>query len=125
MSITTDAKRLQLRPELDTSPAISDSEAFQNQSLRPILKLQHQLLVDIATHYLAKRKVSLEQTARVQRRDKLKELLTRDNRFRSLLFGITIGQFTAAEMAYYLNHEGETNRRITNLLLERLLSVLG
>ena len=55
----------------------------------------------------------------------MKELVTRDNRLRGLLFGVAAGQFTTDEMAHYLTNESDVNRRITNLLVERLYSVYG
>ncbi|MEM9259331.1 MAG: hypothetical protein AAGA62_06755 [Bacteroidota bacterium] len=117
-----DTSRLALRPKLDFAPAAAPEEAFQNNSLRPIMKLQHGLLVAALRLYLEKRKVKMEQVAVKQRFAKIKELVTRDNRLRGLLFGITIGQFTAEEMQYYVQNEGSINRRITNLLVERLSS---
>ncbi|MEM9527148.1 MAG: hypothetical protein AAGA31_11085 [Bacteroidota bacterium] len=119
-----DTSRLALRPKLDFAPAATPEEAFQNNSLRPIMKLQHDLLVAAFRLYLEKRKVKIEQVSVKHRFAKIKELVTRDNRLRGLLFGITVGQFTNEEMQYYVQNDGAINRRITNLLVERLLSSL-
>ena len=113
-----------MRPDIPTQPTDSPEEAFQNKTLRPILKQQHELLVAVMTHYLEKRKVRLLSLPAAQRFAKVKELVTRDNRLRGLLFGITIGHFEPAEMTYYLENEGNVNRRITNLLVERLRGAL-
>ncbi len=40
-----------------------------------------------------------------------------------MLFGLVIGQFTAAELEFFLANDEDANRRITNLLVERLHSV--
>ncbi len=117
--------RLALRPQLNLAPAASPSETFQNDTLRPIMKLQHELIVAVFAQFLTKRKVKPDQLPASQRLAKIKELVTRDNRLRGLLFGIAIGQFTTEEMTHYLENEGDTNRRMTNLLTERLLSVYG
>lgn len=118
-------QRLALRPEVPTTPTTQPEEAFQNETLRPVLKLQHDHLKAVTDSFLLKRKVKIDQVAKVKRREKIKELIARDNRLRGLLFGIIIGQFVAEELAYYLANESATNRRITNLLQERLLSVYG
>lgn len=115
-----DAQRLALRPQLTLAPATSPEEQFQNNTLRPIMKQQHALLRSALELFLRKRKVNLNQIPEKQRFAKTKELVTRDNRLRGLLFGIAVGQFTEAEMGYYVAHEREVNRRITNLLVERL-----
>lgn len=114
--------RLGIRPTVETAPARNAAEVFQNDTLRPVLKLQHQQLVQLFEHYAAKRKFRPAKVAPDQRRDKIKELLTRDNRLRGLLFGAVIGQFTSEELTTYCDAESETNRRLTGLLTERILS---
>ncbi|WP_420457845.1 hypothetical protein [Neolewinella sp.] len=108
------------RPAVPTLPTDSPEEAFQNDTLRPILKQQDELLRTVFAHYLIKRKVRPEQLPTAKRAEKIKELVTRDNRLRGLLFGMVIGQFTPEEAAYYVENEGGVNRRMTNLLVERL-----
>ena len=117
--------RLSLRPVLNLAPAAAPNERFQNETLRPVAKLQHQLLRAAFRLYLKKRKVNMDQIAVARRFEKVKELVGRDNRLRGLLFGIMVGQFTAGEMDYYVGHESEVNRRITNLLTERLTETLS
>lgn len=116
--------RLALRPQVATLPADNPREAFQNQALRPVLKMQHDQLVAIFLHFAGKRKFHPEQVAKPQRQEKIKELIGRDNRLRGLLFGMVIGQFTLTELAEYAEHEAEYNRRMTSMLTKRLLSAL-
>ena len=123
--MTPDAARLALRPVLDLAPASAPEESFQNETLRPILKLQHDNLATVFRLFLEKRKVRPEQTPVAARLAKVKELVTRDNRLRGLLFGMVIGHFTTAEMDYYRDNDGAVNRRLTNLLGERLSEVFG
>ncbi len=116
----TDPQRISLRPTLPLEPGSTAEERFQNETLRPILKAQHGLLRAAFGMFLTKRKVRPEQLPVAERNAKVKELVTRDNRLRGLLFGMIAGLFTAAEMDYYVHHESAVNRRITNLLVERL-----
>lgn len=119
----TDTQRLEFRPTLHLAPAAAPAEQFQNETLRPLAKQQHDLLVAAFQLFLKKRKVNFNAIATTKRFDKVKELVARDNRLRGLLFGIVVGGFTRAEMNYYIENEGEVNRRLTNLLTERLLEV--
>ena len=110
------------RPDVPTQPTDSPEEAFQNDTLRPILKQQDALLRVVFVHYLEKRKVRPEQLPAAKRSEKIKELVTRDNRLRGLLFGMVVGHFTPEEAQYYVDNESGVNRRLTNLLVERLNS---
>jgi hypothetical protein len=118
--MTTSDPRLSIRPQIDTEPALSSDEAFLHESLRPVLKLQNELLVDITRHFLQKRKVKWEQLNKQQRSQQIQHSVGRDNRLRGLLFGCILGQFTSVELTYYLQNESEINRRISHLLIQRL-----
>jgi hypothetical protein len=87
------------------------------------MKLQHDHLLAVFRSFLTKRKVKLDQLPATDRFAKIKELVTRDNRLRGLLFGVVIGMLTTDELTYYLANESEANRRITNLTVERMTSV--
>ncbi len=113
-----------MRPVIPTLPTDSPEEAFQNATLRPILKQQHDAVVAVMRYYLKKRKARYEQLTSALRLEKIKELVTRDNRLRGLLFGLVVGHFTPEELAYYLENESGVNRRMTNLLVERLVEGL-
>ncbi len=121
----TDQDRLALRPQLPLAPAAAPAEKFQNETLRPVLKQQHPLLESVFRAFLVKRKVNLEQIPADQRFGKIKDLVTRDHHLRNLLTGMIIGQFTAPEMSWYLAQQPEVNRRLTNLLTERLTSIFA
>lgn len=121
----TNEDRRALRPQLSLAPAAAPDEKFQNETLRPIMKLQHDLILAVFNHFLIKRKVKLDQLPSNRRFDKIKEMVTRDHRLRDLLFGLALGQFTTEEMTYYLEHESNVHRRMTNLVVERLTSVFA
>lgn len=114
--------RLQLRPEIESQPTLKPNEAFLHRTLRPVLKLQNELLLGITRHFLQKRKVKLQQMDEPQQLQQIQHSIGKDNRLRGLLFGCVLGQFTQDELQYYLDNEGEINRRITQLLIQRLQS---
>jgi hypothetical protein len=113
-----------LRPDLglDTQRSTPD-EVFQNQTLRPILKLQHPLLVAVFGHYLAQHKNTYRNLPRTERPAWIAHTLRSNLRLRSLLTGLVIGHFTAAEWAQFVENEPERMRRLVNLLVQRLQSV--
>ncbi len=116
-----DDARKQIRPAiaLEKEPA-STAEKFQNETLRPILKMQNELLLAIYRHFLTRRKVRLAAKPKQDRLDWVAHSLQKDNRLRGMMLGAIIGHFTTEEWEYYQANEGELRRRITSLLTQRL-----
>ncbi len=119
-----DSGLLQLRPTLDLAPAAHPTEQFQNETLRPILKLQHDLLISICKQQFIKRKNVFFTLKPDQQRRYIQEQISRDRSFHQLLFGLVIGHFTATEFAFFVEHESEIRKRLTQLIIQRIQSQL-
>lgn len=112
-----------IRPEVITEQAAqSEVEKFQNEVLRPILKLQNELLLEITKHFLQKRKVKFESLSKQARLDWIAHSLRNDLRMRGLLLGTIIGHFTVEEWQLFQLNEAELTRRITDLITQRIQS---
>ena len=96
-------------------------EEFQNQTLRPVLKLQNDLLLAIFVDMLEKRKVKITQLPPEQKITQIQHRLSKDNKLRYTLLGSIIGQFTLEEYQTYLSMEAEAKRRIFSMLGKRLM----
>ncbi len=112
--------RLQIRPQIESLPTDHPAEAFLHQTLRPVLKLQNELFLSITSHFFVKRKIRFATMDNAQQKQQVQHSIGKDNRLRGLLFGIIVGQFTKEELDFYLKNEAEINRRITQLLVQRL-----
>ena len=93
---------------------------FQNATLRPILKLQNELLLQMFKHYLQKTKGSFFQLAPPKQLEFIANSVRSDLRFRNLLTGVIIGHFTETEWDTFAAQEQELTRRIADLLIQRL-----
>jgi hypothetical protein len=122
---TRDLSLLALRPELPNvrvDGAMSSEEYFQNNTLRPVIKLQNDLLVAVFKNYIKKHK-NVFQTYTVDKRlDYIDNAIQRDIKFRNSLKGIVIGHFTAEEYSKYIDNSSALNKRMMNLVKERLKS---
>lgn len=110
------------RPELFLNKANSEEEIFQNEILRPILKLQHELIITLAQEFLKSRNVTWE---KVKEKDPFQWLninIKRDIPFKNQLIGMVIGQFSKNELDEYLTFQKEMNKRIINMMTERIVS---
>ncbi|MEI6408405.1 MAG: hypothetical protein WCR52_03410 [Bacteroidota bacterium] len=111
------------RPLLNLDhPQTGPDEAFQNKTLRPILKMQHPLLLAAFEHYSEKRFQNFIGLPVEARGAWITESLRNDARLRNILTGMVIGQFTTAEFQEFTENRSEKMRRLLNLLSQRLES---
>jgi hypothetical protein len=111
-----------LRPKLNLDSENSNTiESFQNNTLRPILKLQHELTLAVlykSKHFSQHLKsINLMNPSDVN--DFIKNFLSNDKNLRNKIIGMIVGMMTTEELDYYLNHESELNKRISSMQVKR------
>lgn len=99
---------------------MSDGERFQNQTLRPIIKLQNNLLVAVFKNYIRKYKNVFYDLSVDLKMHYVEKTIQKDMKFRNSLKGMIIGQFTVEEYAIYIQNSSALNKRMMNLVIERL-----
>jgi hypothetical protein len=92
--------------------------AFLHATLRPVLKLQNDLLLAVVADFVRDHHIALRPT---DQHHQLTELLGRNTKLRYTVVGLVSGQFTAEEYAYYRRHRAELNRRVLEMALRRVL----
>ena len=100
----------------------SAEEKFQNQTLRPILKAQNELLISIFINYCINQKGTYFKLPSNKKLEYIEQNIQRDMKFRDFLKGIIIGMFTLEEYENYSKYASNLNRRIITMLIERLKS---
>ena len=100
----------------------SDEERFQNITLRPILKLQNELLLEVFINYAKTQKGVFFTLPLSKKEVYIENALQKDIKFSNSLKGIIIGLFTIIEFKEYSKNTSNLNKRITNLLMERFKS---
>ena len=114
---------LRIRPEIkkhQTFDTMSDEERFQNATMRPILKLQHPLLVAAFINYANKHKGVFYELSIEKRMQYIETAVCKDQKFRNSLKGMLIGQFTVEEYQVYIENSSKLNKRMMNLVIARL-----
>jgi hypothetical protein len=117
-----DAALLALRPLLATASSAAPTDTvghFLHHTLRPVLKLQNQLLLTIIADFLHDHHVPFRVASATERQRLLAELLTRNTKLRYTLVGLVAGMFTSTELAFYRLHRPELNRRLLELAVRR------
>lgn len=118
-----DIQLLEIRPEIASarvSENMSTDERFQNETLRPVIKLQNDLLLEVFKNYARKHKNSFYTLNLEKRLLYIENAVQRDIKFRNSLKGMIIGQFTLDEYSRYIQNSSALNKRMMNIVKERL-----
>jgi len=97
-------------------------EYFQNNTLRPILKLQNDLLIEVFKNYAVKQKNTFFELTPDKKEKYIENAIQKDLKFRNSLKGMIIGLFSVEEYNDYIQNSSNLNKRMMNLLIERLKS---
>ena len=100
---------------------MSSDEAFQNTTLRPIIKMQHDLLLSVFKNYIAKRKNVFYELSLQKQLDYIENAIHKDMKFRNSVKGMIIGQFTIEEYSMYIQNSSALNKRMMNIVKERYI----
>ena len=114
---------LKIRPKINKVkdfPNMSDDERFQNETIRPILKLQNPLFILVFKNYIEKRKRIFYDLSLDKKMIYIESSIVKDQNFHNSLKGIIIGHFTVAEYRQYLLNFSSLNKRMMNMLIKRL-----
>ena len=102
----------------------SEEEVFQNVTLRPILKLQNDLIVLVFQNYVNQIKLPFKDFTVEKKMSSIATIISKDIQLQNTLKGIVIGLFTTEEYHYYSKTNFNSNKRIKAMLIERLQSQL-
>ena len=122
-----DKNKVDIRPilDLDIADGIkTPEEKFQNETLRPILKMQHDLIRSMVHHYFKIKKNVFYKLSPEEKPQYIKGKLLTDKMIRYQLTGLVIGMMTQDEIAYYISNQSLINKRIQSLLYQRIMSLV-
>jgi len=98
----------------------SFNELFQNEVLRPILKLQNDLFIISFTNYVNKNKIDFNTCTIEKKMAIIENAIQKDIKYRNALKGMIIGLFTIDEYKRYIQNSSSINKRMMGMLIERL-----
>ena len=119
--------RREIRPiikEVNSKFQKSIEEKFQNDTLRPIIKMQHDLLVKYFRSYLISKKCRFDSITEIKQLDFIDAAFKKDISFKSEIKGMIIGHFTVFEYSIYSSNKPDFNKRILTMIKQRIISVI-
>lgn len=97
-------------------------EEFQNATLRPILKLQNDLILQIFNSYLNQNKIQFINLSVDKKMDAIDNSISKDSQLQNTYKGIIMALFTSVEYDHYSTISSGINKRIRTMLIERIQS---
>jgi len=116
-----------LRPKVNSIKNISysnDIEKFQNIVLRPILKFQNDLLLELFIFEFERTKTKFNLINNQQKIKLIINNLKYNNRLKQILLGTIIGMFSKKDITFYKTNYSKINKRIFSMLNDRLFDQL-
>lgn len=118
---------IKIRPVISNAliyDTMSPEERFQNVTLRPLLKLQNDLIIAVFNNYIAKHKNLFYDLSLPKQLDYIENAIHKDMKFRNSIKGMIIGHFTIEEYELYMENSSALSKRMMNLVKERLVSYI-
>jgi len=115
-------KLLSCRPKIliDDAKKSTPEEDFQNRVIRPILKFQNDLFLQMFVRTCERYKINFEALTKQEQEAHIDRLFQKDVKFKAVFTGAVISLFTVEEYEVYAAQQNHFNKRITQMLLERL-----
>ncbi|MDA9003653.1 hypothetical protein N9J06_00960 [Flavobacteriales bacterium] len=111
-------------PSINLDRSSSEVELFQNKVLRPIIKLQHELIMCCFSDFITQNKVLLNEYNEEKKKIYLQKLFKTNTVLKTELRGLIIGLFTLEEYKHFLSIKPMVIKRINTIIQNRITSNL-
>jgi hypothetical protein len=119
--------RLSLRDHIPTKELANSKpeERFQSLTLRPVLKLQNQLILGLFANYIKESKSPFHTFSNEKKALFVENSLQKNIALKNKLLGICMAMFSIEEFEIYSAQASLFNKRIMTLLTERIRSQIA
>lgn len=95
-------------------------ESFQNDILRPIIKFQHAFIESYFRNNVQFQFLLKDKGPRLEFQEKVKRFIGNQTSIKNQLIGSIIGLLTESELTYYWKESSEINKRISQMICQRV-----
>jgi hypothetical protein len=116
--------KIQIRPKITSivNDEMKPDEIFQNNTIRPVVKLQHEIIFMRLNKTLSKS--DFTNLSESQKKMFIQTTLFKNIALRNEIIGMISGCFTNDEYDFYLLNYSSINKRIIKIIIERIISTL-
>ena len=108
-------------PSLIREGELKEEELFQNMVLRPVIKMQHQILILRVKDYFVSKKVLFNSLDQINKEKRIRNAFQKDAMLKKEIQGFILGQLDAKEFKEYLKNQKSMNKRIVQMVQNRML----
>jgi len=94
-----------------------NEESFQNNTLRPILKFQNEIIIALVKQHLEDNFMLKNKVDKIKI---IENFIQKNQIIKNQLIGLTIGFFTSSEFEFYIQNQTKINKRISQLIIKRV-----
>jgi len=119
---------LALRPEIpqaEINHGISEIEQFQNNTLRPIIKFQHEIILSIFSSFVRKIHKDWGSISNEKKTVIVENVLSKNQQIKNNYTGIIGGLMSLEEFEFYQLNVSKINRRISQIIKQRIQTNLA
>lgn len=101
-----------------------DIECFQNETLRPILKMKNDVILEFFNSYIHQKKINWIQKSIEKKEEFIYQNISKDNIFKNAIIHLIVGNFLLEEYLEYTSKAKEYNKRMWKMIQQRICSQL-
>ncbi len=125
LTTSRDALLLKLRSEIKANTEThSELEAFQNKSIRPVIKFQSDFLLYHVKQYIQKNKPNFNALNFEAQKQYLAQILKSDIRLKTELNSFVVALFTNEEQAFFYANQNAVSKRISEIIYSRCVDLV-
>ena len=111
--------------KIENKPNIHlEIELFQNKVLRPILKMQHDLILCVFNEHIHKLSIQWKGLMKGKQLEYVDNQLTQNVQLKNTTIGMIIGQLNESEIEQYFINSRDYNKRIIRMSIQRIQSTI-
>jgi hypothetical protein len=111
-------------PDALTDGELKEEELFQNMVLRPLIKMQHDLLIMRVKSHFSSKRVLFNVMDNKKRTEAIIQAFQSDHNLKKEIQGMITGQLSLVEFQQYLQMERSLNKRIIQMVRNRMIDSL-
>tara|TARA_Y100000589_G_C27198539_1_gene648249 strand:- start:4401 stop:4769 length:369 start_codon:yes stop_codon:yes gene_type:complete len=100
-------------------------EMFQNKVLRPILKMQHDIILKTFHNHIEKSSIKWTKLNQIKKIKCINDELSKNLQIKHLIIGLIVGHLNDLELDQYLRNTKEYNKRIIQMTKQRIQSTIN